>query len=196
VCVEPDAERDIRLFFFFYGCNLTFLSSRRDSQTIHNNNQGGPMINALFCIFTSLKKKRAFFCPRFCRRRRPRSAEVAARRQFCTHKKKKKKTSNTSTVHQGKCSRLAKVRTTRASRKAIKGERVIILNGGGRGGGCIPLREAAAVDCEIHIDWRSKHTHTNTCTQTHTNTQVSRRAEFFFLFLHPPLCSSAKEQRL
>lgn len=58
-------------------------------------------------------------------------------------------------MHQGKwCSLLAKVRTTRASQKAIKGERVIILNGEG---GCIPRREAAAVDCEIHIDWRGKH---------------------------------------
>lgn len=77
-------------------------------------------------------------------------------------------------MHQGKCSQLAKVRTTWASQKAIKEERVIILNGEG-GLECIPLREAAAVDCEIHIDWRGKHA------------QVSRRAELF------PSCLSAKE---
>lgn len=73
-------------------------------------------------------------------------------------------------MHQGKCSQLAKVRTTRASQKAIKGERVIILNGE-EGGGCIPPREAAAVDCEIHIDRRGKHT------------QVSRGAEAFSTLL-------------
>lgn len=63
-------------------------------------------------------------------------------------------------MHVGKHSRPAKERTTWASQKAIKGERAIILNGVRSAF----LGEAAAVDCEIHIDWRSKHT------------QVSRRA--------------------
>lgn len=59
------------------------------------------------------------------------SIKVAAQRQTAFPKLLELKKLNTITMHQGKCSQLAKVRTTWASQKAIKGERVIILNGEG-----------------------------------------------------------------